>query len=874
MKNYRFTVLLLCLALSASAVPAVDYPPELILREQSLVCKTPDAVSSTASFWASSGREIRGYQLFNFSVDPADIAMGSSWLAYDCGQQRPVAIIRDMNEVCGVQASGGVSGQRITATMQTGLLLGTGAAAGAKVFPGGAVYRLANIEGSGPNPGRLVGRLPEGWGVVSFDQQYLGKAIINKGEEWPKHSQGVAVMLASSMDGKDYELYRVLYDKLQPLGIRGGAELKSFFVSDGKIFYRNGQEDVLCKILDSDEAATVLKVEQGSILDLRLRPGYVELFRGTTNDAGSNTPEPEQQYGFSPSTGDLTAIGWKPERNKPSLLSNTKGALEGVAPLAADQHPRQAAWVSGSRPQPKLGIDDFEWQKMDRVGIREGFIVFARKPESGKAFHLYLYCPQIKKLHDLGAPAAFEKKGIDTIYQVRVTAGGEIGVLAGNDQLRVFQLYYYPLQKQVTADRLLSTGHNLARNLDGRKPVSFRMVQNLYDLERHADRGFFSMLYASDGKVYFCSMPHNPDKGASIFRYDPKQPVKVERLGAFDDLACTKKDRVHNMMHAKPAEIAGRLYFTGQDPFYGQRNFPGWTDEKPSYDGSPIVMLDLKSGDFKNIGIPFPDRKEGIFVTIADSKRNVLVVRLGYYTQEWYELGLNDDGTLSGKSRRLPLSGQQVALAANGLLYEIRSGKAEEKAAAPGEIWSYDPVSDEQKKVAEFTAEGLNGAAFPLARKDKAVGNGARWIEDQPVDKNLHLFFEDTAMVAILDFQTGKLGKLVLFGDENAKYPAPIGDAFLAGNRIYYIYRFSGKVPALSTFDLADGTLRRYGHMEDAQGRMVNELTQLASSPDGTVYFGGFVYGVPDDQRHWTRSEYGSPHKVLSGFFEISELPK
>jgi hypothetical protein len=831
-------------------------------------------VSSTASFWASSGREIRGYQLFNFSVDPSDTAMGSSWLAYDCGQQRTVTIIKDMNEVCGVQASGGVSGQRITATMQTGLLLGTGAAGGAKSFPGGAVYRLANIEGSGPNHGRLVGRLPEGWGVVSFDQQYLGKVKNNKGEEWPKQGQGISVMLASSLDGRDYELYRVLYDKLQPLGIRGGEELKSFFVSDGRIFYRNGNGDVLCRVIDSEESATVIKVEQDSILDLRLRPGYVELFRGTTNDAGSNTKEPEQHYGFSPSTGDLTAIGWKPERSNPSLLSNTRAVLAGVAPLAADQHPRQAGWVSESRPQPELGIDDFKWQKMDRLGIREGFIVFARKPEGKKTFHLYLYCPQIKKLHDLGAAAAFENEVIDTIYQVRVTAGGEIGVLAGNRQMRVFQLYYYPLQKQVTADRLISTERNLAKKLGGRKPVSFRMVQNLYDLERHADRGFSSMMQASDGKVYFCSMPHNPDKGASIFRYDPEQPGKVERLGSFDDLACTKKDRVHNMMHAKPAEIAGRLYFTGQDPFYGQRNFPGWTDEKPSYDGSPIVMLDLKSGNFKNLGIPFPDRKEGIFVTIADSKRNVLVVRLGYYTQEWYELGLNDDGTLSGKSRRLPMTGQQVALAANGLFYEIRGGKTEDKAAAPGEIWSYDPVSDEQKKVAEFTAEGLNGAEFPLARKDKAVGNVPRWVENQLFGKELYLFFEDTAMVASLDLQTGKLGKLVLFCDENTKYPAPAGDAFLAGNRIYYVYRFSEKVPALSTFDLADGTLRRFGHMSDAQGRIVYQLTQFANSQGGIVYFGGFVFGVPEDQRHWTRTEYETPHKVLSGFFEMSELPK
>ena len=120
-------------------VPPIAYPPELILRESALVCTAPKSVGLTASMWASSGRGIRAYQLFNFSVDPADLARGSQWVAYDCGQKRITVLVEDMNAACGVDAKEGGSGQRVTATMQSGLLLGTGPAKGAATFSCGAV---------------------------------------------------------------------------------------------------------------------------------------------------------------------------------------------------------------------------------------------------------------------------------------------------------------------------------------------------------------------------------------------------------------------------------------------------------------------------------------------------------------------------------------------------------------------------------------------------------------------------------------------------------------------------------------------------------------------------------------------------------------
>jgi hypothetical protein len=196
--------LILGLGFDAAFAAEKDYPPELLLREQALICRAPDKINPMASMWSSAGNSIRFHPFFNFSLDPSDKTKGSKWIVYDSGQRRPIAIIEDMNTMCGVAAMEGVSGQRITATMQSGRLLGTGAAEGAKSFPGGSVYRLANILGCGTNAGMLVGRLPEGWSVVAFEQQYLDAKRVKEGEDWPRDAKGAAIMLAHNLAGDEY----------------------------------------------------------------------------------------------------------------------------------------------------------------------------------------------------------------------------------------------------------------------------------------------------------------------------------------------------------------------------------------------------------------------------------------------------------------------------------------------------------------------------------------------------------------------------------------------------------------------------------------------------------------------------------------------
>jgi len=826
------------------------YPPELVLREASLVSKTPGAVSTTASMWASSGRKIRAYQLFNFSVDPADPAKGSQWVAYDCGKQRTTVLIEDMNAVCGVKAKAGVSGQRITATMQSGLLLGTGPVKGATAFQGGAVVRLPNIMGCGEETEVLVGRLPVGWGAVRFNQQ------------------GARVLLAGNIDRSRYRLYLVGKDKLRDFKVEGGDELRSFFVADGMVYYCNLDGTVMAKPLTADKPAEKVAVKEGELLDILVRPDMVELYRGTINDAGSNTLEPENQYRFQPDSGMLAWVTWNRGRKKPKLSGTKPDQLKGVDRCAADLNPRQWGWQSAVRPQKHWNIDDFGWQLMDRSGIRKGVIVFARRPEGADADHLYLWCHGNDKTYDLGTAADFKGQRLPRIDQVRVTAGGSVGVLAGNGKLSVFQLYHYPLQKQASADRAELIAYRAPKKL---KPVSFRMVQNLYALDEVADRGYDSMLAASDGKIYFGTMPHSPVVGSGIYRYDPATD-KVTMLGRFDDFAGTGKESVKNMMHARPAEVKGRLYWTGQDPFYGKRNFPGWTKEKNPYEGSPLVMQDLKTGKFKSLGIPFPEDKQGIFVTIGDEKRNCLYVRLGYGGGAWYELGLNDDGTLSGMKRKLPLKSGAVQFGADGALYEIRYAKWEKRAPHGAQIWRYDPKEDSPVKVAAFTAEALHGKPFKLARKDKAVRDDAGWLRSSADGKSLCLYLKYPAMVVRYHIPSRSVKRVGSFMKEGAKFPADIHNPRVMGrDQVWLLHR--GTALRVSSMDLVSGAVKRFGHLIDDKGRYVEQVTQFVSTPNGTLYFGGVVHGHPDDTHWWLREEYKTPWKRVSGFFEIKALP-
>jgi hypothetical protein len=110
---------------------------------------------------------------------------------------------------------------------------------------------------------------------------------------------------------------------------------------------------------------------------------------------------------------------------------------------------------------------------------------------------------------------------------------------------------------------------------------------------------------------------HHPTRSTRIWQYHVAEG-KLRDLGAFDELAgMTASNRIPNMMHGFPIEMDGRVYFIGQDPFYGKRSFPALPPDT-AYAGSSI---------------------HGFLPAVT---KGFLYLKEGYKTKAWYGLDVRD----------------------------------------------------------------------------------------------------------------------------------------------------------------------------------------------------------------------------------------
>ena len=840
-----------------AAEPDVRAVPELRLREQTIVARSPDRVNASDSLWAESGRDIRGYQMVNYAVDPQDPTKGSAWMAYDCGQKTPVVLIADVNALCRATPESTAT-HRISASAQYGGLLGTTVLPPAAAVEGGCVIRNS----------RLVGRLPAGWQVVAFEQQYEGKLWLDDEAEWPGKRPQCGVMLAASADGTSYALYGVLHQRLAPMEITGGPELRSFVVAASYVYYRDPAGALLRRNLQTGEAAEVVDEAAEPALALRAQPDYIPLFRGDMRHHGSNAVQPPIQFGIGNPAGDMVGLNWGPGhgRAKVGVEGVYPGVLAGVARGSADLWPRVWAWGGKLRVKEIKG-DTYNSDLLEAAGLRKGFVVFTRRPAPGAAAHLYLYRPDSQALDDLGPLLSHDGEALVDVHQIRVTAGCELAVLASNDRVSVLQIYHNPLHQSMSAQKLLAYRHGYDQ-LGLSPPTVVRTHQNLYGLDDHADRGFDGMCVASDGKIYFGTMPHNPIKGASIFQYGPANPEgAVKRLGYLDEWAKTPATQVPSMIHTAPQELNGRLYFVGQDPFYGHRNFPGWTAEANVYAGSPFVMVDMQTGKAENLGVLFPGKN--IFGLMADAKHQCLYAKEGYGVGVWYRLRIGDDGRPIGEPEALKLTtGRDILVAGDGKLYFFRSAAVEGTGRAAGDVWQYDPDTEQETVMASFDVEALHGSGFPGDRGK--VTNGGRWCVGQDGSMTPVFMVPSVGMVLRFDIAAKTLSRCGMLEPEATKYPLDIyTPTYVIGAKLYYIVNVARHALGLRILDLATGELTDAGPLLDEQGRIIREMTQLALLPDGRLFFGGSAVALPSDTQIMGRLEYDDPQGVISGFFEL-----
>ncbi len=852
-----------------SAQPVVQ--TELV--DQVVVARDTHTGNTTGALWPWAGSRLRGYETLTFNLDPIDPTCGSQWVTLDVARMQPVVLIDDVNTACSQPTRANRAGQRITASRQAGDLLGTSPARrpanhpGAWESPGGHVLR----------EGKDLGGLEPGWGVVKFDEHWSGQVWLAAPDEKPGY-----LMLAEQLFGAQvlYRLYAVLPTRLVPLGIEGGAELRGFVAINKQLFYRDAAGVLHCKALDSDAPAQPVASDQiDPAVYAATDPGLRSLYRGNRELHGGNSLDPTVQFAIS-AHDQLLRFCWSHKRDQVKLDGAAPMPVQKLALHQVDLWPRIWHFASGLRPD-LFGGNDALKQRLEQMHLTDGFIAWAQDGRDGEAARLTVWLPGTEPV-DLGPLAPCEGRALSRIYQLRITAPGDILVLAGDGQITALQRYESPLLQHAT--QLGREAMELVYGPDPQPPTTFRTIASMYDFAPQADRGYHCIAGASDGKVYFASMPHHPQLGSPLFRYDPTTD-QVTMLGMLDELAGnTAPGHVPNMVHTMPVEMNQRLYFLGQDPFYGNRRFPGMSEETNQHLGSPLLALNLESNTFTMLGNPLPNELS-LFGIQADPLHSQLYLRRGYWEkdQRWYTLPILPGG---GMGALTPLPWPQapvcIHVAADGKVYfpltRPRTEQTPPDLPPLADVMRYDPQTQALTAIGTLDVRALLGDAVTLTRNGK-LRNQWEWVLNQSADDpRLYAFNEETALLAQVDLETGAAVRVAQLLPEVKHYPVPNwGQVIRRGAEVYWlpvdVTHSRYRTTRLWAVNLETGQVRRLGVLKDQQGRWMQDVTGVAVGPDDRVYFLGQLYGLPEQRTFVRRSLYSAPYKLDSILGVLDPLP-
>ena len=843
----------------------VDFPPRLRLLEQAVVCRGLDRPGARGGMWL--GQTQRNYERTEFNLEPADPAKGSKWVVYDTGQRKVVELISDLNALCGQETRPGSLGQRVYASKQVGQLLGTGPAEGNGDFAGGHIVRA----------GKDLGSVGPGWSVVAFDQHWQGKVAL-EGKEHPKCS----LALVRSGDGTKYQILTVLDDRLAPLGIEGGKELEGFLTTGSTVWWRSPDAGVVGRSVLGAGEPEVVGDEGKAFLDALLDPNWFFVPGGSLDPRWRGPC-----FGLRQETGDLVKIKWSGRASDLGELGRHEGVLKGARTESTAQWPGISRWLTQFGWAGRANAESPDAALIEQGGMQEGYLCFGRDGRDDEPGHLFCYRPAAGPPVDLGPLPPVDGQALSKVFKVRIFTSGKVAVVAGNGEIAAVQIYEGPVIDTLSAQL---KGH-LGRVVAGAEvpALKVRTIDNLYRYAEHADRGFDSMATASDGRLYVCTMPHHPTRGAPICVYDPKLD-RVSLLGEFDVLAGNVgPDRIPSMMHDPPFEMNGRLYFTGQDPFYGSYRFPGMCKEypgmvfsEPNYVGSPVLAYDLKKGEFQRCGTPVervPKEIESLFHITGDPKRSLLFFGFNYGARVWYSQRVGQDGELVGAPRKLELGGKPhlVHVGPDGNLYypllrEVAEDRGEKKTDGkrpPCDIYRFDPETGKREVAASFDVVALHGREF--SKKFRGTNNACGWIKGQYGVAEVVAHVGSAGMLIKVDLNSGGVKKVCLWQSEELGPLRGGGEMLRSGDKVYWFnWKPGTKVMTsqLRVADLKSGQVTEYGRIVDTEGRTVRQVTQAAVGPDGRIYIGGSMFGLPSDQ-HYCRRNIFSPVKVITGLCEL-----
>lgn len=830
-------------------VVSTEYPPVLTCEyEIDLSIPGYDYETGNPCFWVPSDR---GYESLYVVLSPTEKKKGQCLVVWDISSGRKKVIVDNLDTRVGGASLEGQKRWRFTSVV----------AEDERARGRHLVFGL-----SGPNASGIIRfNMPE-HRFSPFSKGPAGYEIIRLSG----HGATPIVALLRKSNTHEYAFYRLEISQKKGEALvcriaeelhRGGSELVNFFhaVSANKLF-----------ILETDGKATELSLGGEKVVSrsLEISAAQKALLQGRLRLLLNNQqiigPRyymlSTRQYATDQQTGAITPLAWS--RTTLPVFDAPLGAVEAF--LASDGPIAQlCGFKSMIRPVDSLRTslgkeagDAFEAEVFGNTPWRDGAIFKAAKVDDGKPHLLYL-APATGKVKDVGTMTTTAGKALDDVYWLGSDIAGMVMSLGKADGKLVAQVYRCPFLDSFVAVIAEARKRLFAGKQHSQTKVE--VIDSFHAYGNEQDRGWDPYLAASDGNIYFGSMPHHPIKSTKIFRYEMGADTLTD-LGAFDELAgLTGEKRIPNMMHCFPIEMDGKVYFVGQDPFYGKRRFPTLPADV-GYGGSTVLAFDLKTKKFNSIGIPIPGGSlHGILPAYT---RGLIYMKDGYHAKAWYGY---DVATEKVRELKVPLVEKSQHIDAQGRMWMITKD---------GSVQCYDPGTDtvatlgsvgidlfpEVKWIVANDREGKRppetlpnySARFVRATmgKDKAIGM-LSWCEG----------------VIELDTKTGSVRGIGRLRPNITNFPVdPAAGAFRAfdgvgGKLVSLCNKRNPRHVELHIMNLADGKATFHGILSDSTGRHVEESNCMTAGRDGNVYITATVFNNPGDKYFshrfaWARAAY------------------
>ena len=506
--------------------------------------------------------------------------------------------------------------------------------------------------------------------------------------------------------------------------------------------------------------------------------------------------------------------------------------------------------------------------------LEEGFSCHARQGRSpGKPAEIFVDRASADSAR-LCALEPYEGRTLHQVHWLRLMPSGCVAVLASDGKVTVLQIYENPMLDAIGAQWNALMNHAYR----GEPTVRARYLGSLYDFSEYADRGFDPFLLASDGRVYFGTMPHHSSESGPIFCFAPQQR-KLTLLGDIARMAGVHQPgAAPHMMHSGMIEMNGKIYFTGQDCHYAGWNFPCEREEdRARYLGSPLVEYDPQTTESRSLGIPLPG-DHALFRIKGDPARNTLYVRRGYDRRHygplvWYRLALDEQGDLSGKPQKLPFGEHPAAIhiGPDGSVFGVvpdlklqetfqqksRARESTDQITPTCYLYRCDPPLRRAERLTTLTGTWDIRWATGQTGESRAIGMGDDHIYELDLKTGAI-----RATVKRPDIQVMEMGPGVV--RENIMYLMP---------RVLATDRSARRTTAVYTVDLRSGKTLYHGVIVDNQGRRPKDLNRFIFLPDGRIFVTGTVYGLPSDKNYMPRYRDSEPFRLDCAALMIDELP-